>query len=172
MARLSSLTIPSIKKANPTRISRGDLVVKVNYLTLLAGAALTLLSAAAARAEESAVSAPGSGRQRRFRRPRRATASTAQPVAAASGDTATYYETAIRCGISLSAPGPGECTSSGSPTKVGEYQNLNSSPFWNVDGISSNGDQPSTSAPPVDDNETSDGQAALLRPARRSRPGL
>jgi hypothetical protein len=129
--------------------------VKVNYLTLLAGATL-LLSAAAARAEESAATAlaadanaaPATQAQ---------TANTA-PVAATSVDTATYDPDCDPVRDFILRAGAWGVHASGSPTKVGEYQGLDSSPFWNADGIFSNGDRTIDFSATESDNDTLNGR--------------
>ena len=50
------------------------------------------------------------------------------------GDTSPAYHAAMRLG------GWGVATD-GSQQQIGEYQDLNSSPFWDLDGISSNGER-------------------------------
>jgi hypothetical protein len=55
--------------------------------------------------------------------------------------------------------------SSGSPVKVGEYQNLQSSPFWDVDGIFSNGKiSADVTATGTDDESTAGHLNAYLGP--------
>ncbi len=57
----------------------------------------------------------------------------------------------------------------GSPAKTGEYQDLNPSPFWDLDGLSSDGDQTLNFTAPATDKETTVGKLKLL-PAGNFRP--
>ena len=145
---LSALTNQSIKKANPNKRLKGDLVVKVNYLTLLAGATLVLLSAAATRAEESAATALATDANAvpAATAALATTASTA-PVAAHSGDTATYYQDSDPVADFIARAGAWGVHASGSPTKVGEYQNLNPRPCLTAKASGATATRPSTSAP-------------------------
>lgn len=52
----------------------------------------------------------------------------------------------------------------GSPVKTGEWQDLNSSAFWDVDGISSNGNQTVDFFATGNDNETSKGRLYWYNP--------
>ena len=130
--------------------------MKVNYLTLLAGATLTLLSATATRAEQSAGSALATDANAApVAQPQ--TASTA-PVAAASGDTATYYQDSDPVQDFIARAGAWAVHQTGSPTKVDEYQSPLSSPFWNADGIWSNGGQTVDFSATGSDDEDTDGR--------------
>ncbi len=128
--------------------------MKVNYLTLLAGATILLLSAATTRAEESAASAlatdantaPAAKAQ---------TASTAQ-VAAYRSDTVAYCDDCDPVRDFIVRAGAWGVHATGSPNKVGEYQSLMSSPFWDADGIWSNGERTVDVTVTGTDNETSD----------------
>ncbi|MGA2255496.1 MAG: MtrB/PioB family outer membrane beta-barrel protein [Thermoguttaceae bacterium] len=142
--------------------------MKVNYLTLLAAATVVLLSVAATRAEESAATALAA-QANAAPAALATTASTASvapvvPVAAASGDTATYYQDSDPVADFLARAGAWGVHASGSPTKVGEYQNLSSSPFWTGDGIWSNGNQTVDASVQGDDNETSDARLYYFGP--------
>ena len=53
---------------------------------------------------------------------------------------------------------------SGSPAKVGEYQDLNSSPFWDVDGFSSNGTRTLAVTATGNDQETTLGKIHYYQP--------
>lgn len=130
--------------------------MKVNYRTLLAAATIVLLSAAATRAEESAGSAlamdantaPAAKAQ---------TATTAQ-VATVSGDTATYCQECDPVRDFILRAGAWGTHASGSPNKVGEYQSLQPSPFWDADGIFSDGDRTVDVTATGTDNDTTDGR--------------
>jgi len=136
---------------------KGDLVVKVNYLTLVAGSTLVLLSAAATRADQSAGSAAAAGTNAApAAAVAMATTASTSLVVAASGDTATYYPDSDPVEDFIARAGAWGVHASGSPSKVGEYQNLSSSPFWNVDGIWSDGNRTIDTSIQGDDNETSD----------------
>jgi hypothetical protein len=112
--------------------------VKVNYLTLLAGTAITLLFATATRADETAASALAA--DAKAAPPAvTTTASTAPPAAAE--DTATYYDDSDPVRDFILRAGGWGVHQTGNPAKVDEYQSGTSSPFWNADGIWSNGDQ-------------------------------
>ena len=135
--------------------------MKVNYLTLLAGATLTLLSAAATRADESAVSALAA--EANAAPATKSTSASTAPVATVaggtsmacvSGDTATYCQDCDPVQDFIARAGAWGVHSSGSPTKVGEYQNLDSSPFYNADGLWSNGDRTIDFSVTGSDNET------------------
>ncbi len=154
--------------------------MKVNYLTLLAAATLVLLSVAAARADESAVSAL-TAEANAAPTTISTTASTAPlaplaplaPVATAAGDTATYYQDSDPVQDFIARAGAWAVHQSGSQTKVGEYQNaVQSSPFFDLEGIKSDGCRTVDLSLEGSDNDTDRRQAALLRPASRSQPGL
>ncbi len=113
--------------------------MRVNYLTLLAGATIIVLIASAARADESAVSSLASDASAAPPAPS-ATASVA-PAPAATEDAATYYDDSDPVRDFIIRAGAWGVHQTGSPTKVDEYQSPSSSPFWNADGIWSNGDQ-------------------------------
>ena len=53
---------------------------------------------------------------------------------------------------------------SGSAAKVGEYQDLNSSPFWDVDGFSSDGTRTSAVTATGSDQETTQGKVYYYQP--------
>jgi hypothetical protein len=55
-------------------------------------------------------------------------------------------------------------TSSGSPTKVGEFQSLDSSPFWDIDGLLSNGDRTVDFTATGTDNEGTQGRLYYFSP--------
>jgi hypothetical protein len=114
--------------------------VKVNYLTLVAGAAIALISAAVTQAGETASSALASENKAAPLTPS-TTASTAAAPAAPSEDTATYYDDSDPVRDFIVRAGAWGVHQTGSPYKVDEYQSGNSSPFWNADGIWSNGEQ-------------------------------
>lgn len=52
----------------------------------------------------------------------------------------------------------------GSPSKVGEYQSLKPSPFWDIDGFASNGDRTLGITATGNDNETTTGNLYFYRP--------
>jgi hypothetical protein len=134
--------------------------VKVNYLTLLAAVAV-ILSAAATRADDNSsafslwadttAASPG-------------TSSTAAPVGVAPvgaatgryGETVAYNDDCDPVADFIARVGAWGVHQSGSPIKVDEYQSPNSSPFWNADGIWSNGDRTVDYSLTGSDNDTSD----------------
>jgi hypothetical protein len=130
--------------------------VKVNYLTLLAGATIMLLTATATRADEPAVSALAmEANAAPAATPAVTTTASTAPVAAASGDTATYYQDSDPVADYIARAGAWGVHQTGSPTKVDEYQSPQSSPFWNADGIWSNGERTiDFSATGADDADT------------------
>jgi len=133
--------------------------VKVNYLTLLAAATMVLLSAAAVRAAAApaATAAAGAGPAPAATPALATTASTA-PVATDTGDTATYYQDSDPVADFIARAGAWAVHQTGSPTKVDEYQSPNSSPFWNVDGIWSNGERTIDFSATGSDNDDTDGR--------------
>ena len=123
---------------------------------------MVLLSAAATRAEESAVSALAADANAAPAAP--ATTASTAPVAAGRGRH-RHLLPGLRSGGGFHRPRRGlGSASSGSPTKVGEYQDLESSPFWNADGIWSNGDRTVDFSATGSDNETSDGRLHYFGP--------
>lgn len=54
---------------------------------------------------------------------------------------------------------------SGSPAKVGEYQDLDSSPFWDVDGFTTSGSQTVGITATGNDNETTTGSLYFYQPS-------
>jgi hypothetical protein len=112
--------------------------VKVNYLTLLAGATIMLLTAAA-RADESAASAFVADANAAS--PAKTTTASTAPAAATSEDTATYYDDSDPVQDFIVRAGGWYVHQTGNPAKVDEYQGRNSSVFWNTDGIFSNGER-------------------------------
>ena len=136
--------------------------MKVNCLTLLAGAALTLFSAAAVRAEESAATALAT---------EAATAPAAQPPTAsiaplaAAGDTASYYDDSDPVQDFIARAGVWAVHSSGSPTEIGQYQNVTqSSPMFDLDGILSDGQRSLNLSLQGSDNDTDDGRLHYFGP--------
>ena len=122
---------------------------------------MALLSAAATRAEESAVSA---GDAKAAPMAAAQTANTA-PVAAAGGDTATYCQDCDPVADFIARAGIWAVQSSGSPTKVGEYQNVTqSSPMFDVEGIWSNGERSIDFSASGSDNDTDIGRLRYYGP--------
>ena len=146
--------------------------MKVNYLTLLAGATLVLLSAAATRAEESAASALATEANA-------APATTPSPATAPSptmasngpapcvlGDTATYYEDSDPVQDFMLRAGAWAVHSSGSPTQVGQYENVRqSSRFFDLEGMMSNCDHSLDMSLQGNDNDTDDARVHYFGPA-------
>ncbi len=146
--------------------------MKVNYLTLLAGATLVLLSAAATRAEESAASALATEANA-------APATTPSPATAPSptmasngpapcvlGDTATYYEDSDPVQDFMLRAGAWAVHSSGSPTQVGQYENVRqSSGFFDLEGMMSNCDHSLDMSLQGNDNDTDDARVHYFGPA-------
>ena len=112
--------------------------MKVNYLTLLAAATTVLLSAAATRADDSVALALASSATAAPPIPS-TTASTA-PVVWAGGDTATYYQDSDPVRDFIARAGAWGTHESGSPTNVNKYDSRKPSPFFDVQGILSDGD--------------------------------
>ena len=135
--------------------------MRVNYLTQLS-AMVVLLIVAAARANDeaappatspalaspapttlaSALPAPTTSASVAPVPTGSASVATVAPVAAAAaGDTATYCDDSDPVRDFIARAGGWGVHQTGSPTKVDEYQSPNSSPFWNVDGIMSDGNR-------------------------------
>ncbi len=118
--------------------------MKVNYLTLIAGAAIMLLTAAA-RSEETPVAALAA--DAKAAPPALTTTASATPAdhantgLAATEDSATYYDDSDPVRDFIVRAGAWGVHQTGNPSKVDEYQGRTSSPFWDLDGIFSNGDQ-------------------------------
>lgn len=137
--------------------------MKVNYLTLLAGATLVLLSAAATRAEELAASALAADANA-APATKSTTASTA-PVTYFGDDAASYYEDSDPVQDFIARAGAWGVHSSGSQTEVGQYQNVRqSSPFFTLDGIKSDGDRTIDLSIQGDDNDTDDARLHYFGP--------
>jgi hypothetical protein len=140
--------------------------VKVNYRTLLAGAALVLLSAAGARAEGPAASAlatdanatPGPTAVMA------STASTAPVGRYYAGDTATYDDGYDPVADFVARAGAWGVHSTGSQTQTGKYQNLDSSPESDFSGIWSNGERTLDFELQTNDNETQNGRVHYYGP--------
>ena len=139
--------------------------MKVNYLTLLAGATLVLLSAAATRAEESAASALA------------ADANAAPPALATTASTAPvargvprgrhrHLLPRLRSGAGFHCPRRVWAVhSSGSPTEIGQYQNVGSPrPSSNLDGIKSDGNRTFDFGLQGSDNDTDDARLHYFGP--------
>ena len=152
--------------------------MKVNYLTLLAGATLVLLSAAA-RADQSAASAladpeyrvPDTNAVPATTVALATTASTA-PGTMNSGssyrtdDTATYNQDSDPVQDFIARAGVWAVHSSGSQTEVGQYQNVRqSSPFFDLDGIHSDGDRTFDLSLIGTDNDTDDARLHYFGPS-------
>jgi hypothetical protein len=113
--------------------------VKVNYLTLLAGATIMLLNVAATHADDKAASALAADAA--SVPPAASTTASVAPAPPAEEDTATYNDDTDPVRDFIVRAGAWGVHQSGNPAKVDEYQSRFSSPFWNADGIWSNGDQ-------------------------------
>ena len=124
--------------------------MRTHYLHILAAPALLLLAAGSLRAAEPA---PASA----------ATVETAQskPQETAAEDYSDpLREFAARVGY-------WGASTSGSRSKVGEYQSLDPSPFWDADGLSSDGRRTADFSITGTDDETTDGRLHFY-----SGPGL
>jgi len=139
--------------------------VKVNYLTLLVAATIALLSAAAIQAADApaTTAAVGAGTAP-LATPALATTAATTPVATGSGDTATYCEDTDPVADFIARAGAWAVHQSGSPTKVDEYQGIQSSPFWNADGLWSNGYRTIDFSATGSDNEDTDGHLHYFGP--------
>ncbi|MGO9113460.1 MAG: hypothetical protein ACLP9L_29870 [Thermoguttaceae bacterium] len=135
--------------------------MKVNYLTLFAGATL-LLTAAAARAEESAASALAT--EANTAPAAQPQAASTAPIAAATGNVASYYDDSDPVADFLVRAGAWGVHASGSPSKVGEYQNLDSSAMFDAEGIWSNGERTVDFSASGSDNETDVGRLHYFGP--------
>jgi hypothetical protein len=136
--------------------------VKVNYPTLLAGAAVVLLSAAATRADQSAATALATDAA--SAPPALATTASTAPAAAASGDTATYYQDSDPVRDFILRGGAWGVHASGSSEKVGEYQDLSSSPFADLEGVMSDGQRTVEFSGVMSDDETVDARLHYFGP--------
>lgn len=145
--------------------------MRFSYLHILTAATLILLPAGVTRAEDSAsesetlatatdtaeattdtplVTSTGMATTTTWAPQDTATGAAAQPLPAyQSWDP--IREFAVRVGA-------WGVQQSGSPTRVGEWQDLGSSPFWNADGLISNGDRTIDFTLTGTDNETSAGR--------------
>ena len=137
--------------------------MKFNYLHILAAATMVLLSAGATLAADSTAAASG-GTPAIEATAETATTAAAAPETAATPAIEATPETAATPATastaeSTPATAPAQCNfvgcdpihelilragawgvnASGSPQKVGEYQSLNSSPFWDADGLFTDG---------------------------------
>ena len=137
--------------------------MKVNFLTLLAGATLVLLTAAATHAEESAATALAA--EANAAPPTLATTASTAPVAYRTGDTASYDQGTDPVQDFIARAGVWAVQSSGSQTKIGQYQNaVQSSPFFDLDGIKSDGDRTVDLSLVGSDNEADNGRLYFFGP--------
>ena len=135
--------------------------MKVNFLTLLAATGLVLLSATA-RAEESAATALAADAKTAPVAP--VQTAGAAPMAATRYDTATYYDDSDPVADFLVRAGAWGVHASGSPTQVGQYQNLDSSPETDFTGIWSNGTRSVDFDTQINDNETENARVHYFGP--------
>ena len=85
-------------------------------------------------------------------------------AACRAGDTATYYDDSDPVADFIVRAGAWGVHASGSPTKVGEYQNLDSSPLFDAEGIWSDGDRTLDFSASESDNDTHDGRLHYFGP--------
>jgi hypothetical protein len=140
--------------------------VKVNYLTLLAGATMALLTAASARAQAPAASAlAADATAAPAATTALSTTASAAPMAAAKGDVATYYDDSDPVQDFIARVGAWAVHSTGSPTEIGQYQDVRqSSPFFDIDGIKSDGDRTLDISLVGTDNEANDARVNYYGP--------
>ena len=135
--------------------------MKVTYLTLIAGATLTLLSATA-RAEESAAAALAA--EGNTVPAIQGQTANAAPATAASGDINTYCPDSDPVRDFILRAGAWSVHPTGSLNKIGEYQNLQDSAFWNADGLVSNGMQTIDASATGSDDVTGEGRLHYFGP--------